>query len=74
VGGRNRVDGDLDDITAMHAEIRSRIPLERASSTAARVNPKNAAALLSLAEVDGVLVGGASLNAEDFWGIARSCG
>ena len=37
------------------------------------VNPKNAAAILGLAEVDGALVGGASLNAEDFWAIARAC-
>ena len=35
------------------------------------VNPKNAAAILGLPEVDGALVGGASLNADDFWAIAR---
>jgi triosephosphate isomerase len=63
-----------DDITAMHAEIRSRIPLGTHILYGGSVSPKNAAALLSLAEVDGALVGGASLNAEDFWGIARSCG
>jgi triosephosphate isomerase len=63
-----------DDITAMHAEIRSRIPLGTRILYGGSVNPKNAAALLSLAEVDGALVGGASLNAEDFWGIVRSCG
>ena len=62
-----------DDITAMHAEIRSRIPLGTRILYGGSVNPKNAAALLSLAEVDGALVGGASLNAEDFWAIARSC-
>jgi triosephosphate isomerase len=63
-----------DDITTMHAEIRSRIPLGTRILYGGSVNPKNAAALLSLAEVDGALVGGASLNAEDFWGIARSYG
>jgi triosephosphate isomerase (TIM) len=62
-----------DDITAMHAEIRSRAPLGTRILYGGSVNPKNAAALLSLAEVDGALVGGASLNAEDFWAIARSC-
>ncbi len=63
-----------DDITAMHAEIRSRIPLGTRILYGGSVNPKNAAALLSLAEVDGALVGGASLNAEDFWEIAQCCG
>jgi triosephosphate isomerase (TIM) len=63
-----------DDITAMHAEIRSRIPLGTRILYGGSVNPKNAAALLSLAEVDGALVGGASLNADDFWAIAQCCG
>ncbi|MEO3430083.1 triose-phosphate isomerase [Pelagibius sp. CAU 1746] len=36
------------------------------------VKPDNAAELLSQANVDGALVGGASLKAEDFWAIARS--
>jgi triosephosphate isomerase len=38
------------------------------------VNPKNAAALMGATNVDGALVGGASLVAEDFWAIARACG
>jgi len=29
--------------------------------------------LLSVAQVDGALVGGASLDAADFWAIAQSC-
>jgi triosephosphate isomerase (TIM) len=62
-----------DDITAMHAEIRSRIPLGTRILYGGSVNPKNAAEILGLPEVDGALVGGASLNAEDFWAIARSC-
>jgi triosephosphate isomerase len=36
------------------------------------VKPDNAAELLSQANVDGALVGGASLKAEDFWAIAQS--
>ncbi|MBV9965732.1 MAG: triose-phosphate isomerase, partial [Alphaproteobacteria bacterium] len=36
-------------------------------------NPKNAAEILALNEVDGALVGGASLKAEDFWAIAYAC-
>ena len=37
------------------------------------VKPNNAAELLALADVDGALVGGASLKADDFWEIARAC-
>ena len=37
------------------------------------VKPSNAAELLAVANVDGALVGGASLKAEDFLGICRAC-
>jgi len=37
------------------------------------VKPDNAGELLSQANVDGALVGGASLNPEDFWAIGQSC-
>ena len=37
------------------------------------VKPDNARALMSLTDVDGALVGGASLKADDFWSIAQSC-
>ena len=36
------------------------------------VKPSNAAALLALPDVGGALVGGASLVADDFLGIARA--
>lgn len=62
-----------DDIAAMHREIRARVPAGTRILYGGSVNPKNAAAILGLDEVDGALVGGASLNAEDFWDIARSC-
>jgi triosephosphate isomerase len=62
-----------DDIAAMHAEIRSRLPAGTRILYGGSVNPKNADAILSLPEVDGALVGGASLNADDFWAIAQSC-
>src|SRR5690348_8413149 len=62
-----------EDIAAMHAEIRSRIPRGARILYGGSVNPKNAAEILGLAEVDGALVGGASLNAEDCWAIAQ-CG
>ncbi len=37
------------------------------------VKPANAAEILSIDNVNGALVGGASLKADDFWAIARSC-
>ena len=62
-----------DDIAAMHAEIRGRIPAGIRILYGGSVNPKNADSILSLPEVDGALVGGASLNADDFRAIAQSC-
>ncbi len=38
------------------------------------VKPDNAAEVLAVADVDGALVGGASLNAEDFWAIGTNAG
>ena len=38
------------------------------------VKGSNAAELMSLDGVDGALVGGASLDAEDFWKIVQACG
>jgi triosephosphate isomerase (TIM) len=38
------------------------------------VNAKNARDLMAAANVDGALVGGASLVAQDFWTIAQACG
>ncbi len=59
------------DIVEMHAHIRARLPAATRILYGGSVNPKNAAEILGLAEVDGALVGGASLKAEDFWAIAR---
>ena len=63
----------IADIAGMHAEIRSRTPPGTRILYGGSVNPKNADAILSLPEVDGALVGGASLNADDFWAIMQSC-
>jgi triosephosphate isomerase len=62
------------DIIEIHAAIRSRIPGGTRILYGGSVNPKNAAEILALDEVDGALVGGASLKAEDFWAIAQACG
>ena len=64
----------IADITEMHAAIRSHIPSGTRILYGGSVNPKNAAEILALPEVDGALVGGASLKAEDFWAIAQACG
>src|SRR5690242_4145587 len=65
------------DVAEAHAFIRERLG-KRAGAAAAQVRilyggsvkPSNAAELLKLPNVNGALVGGASLKAEDFLGIA----
>ena len=37
------------------------------------MNALNATEFLSLPDVDGGLIGGASLNVDDFWKIGQSC-
>ncbi|GAA0591480.1 triose-phosphate isomerase [Caenispirillum bisanense] len=69
-----------DDVAEVHAEIRKQAHT-RLGDEAARlrilyggsVKPDNARELLALADVDGALVGGASLKVEDFWAIAQAC-
>jgi triosephosphate isomerase len=64
----------LDDIARIHAAIRARLAPDTRILYGGSVNPANAAAILGLADVDGALVGGASLDPDAFWAIARSCG
>ena len=61
-----------EDISEMHAEIRRRAPAGIRILYGGSVNPRNCPAILTLSEVDGALVGGASLNANDFWTIVSS--
>lgn len=69
----------LSDIASVHAEIRSVLSAERSRAAEALIlyggsaKPDNAADILAVEEVGGLLVGGASLNANDFWTIATSC-
>jgi triosephosphate isomerase len=63
----------IADITAVHQVIRAAIPNGVRILYGGSVNPANAREILSLAEVDGALVGGASLKADDFWAIAEAC-
>ncbi len=66
------------DVAAMHAFIRGELTrLLGAAGAGMRilyggsVKPSNAASLMAVAEVGGALVGGASLTAQDFLGIAK---
>jgi triosephosphate isomerase len=69
------------DIAAMHAMIRARLVAAFPGQGAGlrilyggSVKPSNAASILAIPHVDGALVGGASLVAEDFLAIARAAG
>src|SRR4051794_23046936 len=64
----------IDDIAAMHEAIRLQIPPGTRILYGGSVNPKNAAEIMALDAVDGALVGGASLKADDFWAIAQAAG
>ena len=70
----------MEQVEEVHAFIRSEIAKLLGTETAEKmqilyggsVKPSNAKELLSLPDVDGALVGGASLKADDFWAIAES--
>lgn len=64
----------LDDIADMHAAIRAALPHPEAMRIlyGGSVKPANAEEILSLADVDGALVGGASLKAGDFKSIIHA--
>jgi triosephosphate isomerase (TIM) len=70
----------VQDVAEVHAFIRSEIEKTLGKETAeavrilygGSVKPSNAKELLSLQDVDGALVGGASLKSADFWAIAKS--
>jgi triosephosphate isomerase (TIM) len=64
----------IADIAEIHAAIRNLAPASTRILYGGSVNPKNAGEILALDEVDGALVGGASLKADDFWAIAEACG
>jgi triosephosphate isomerase (TIM) len=71
----------VQEVADMHALARDRLEdrLGKGASLSARVlyggsvKPNNAAEILALPAVDGALVGGASLKAQDFLAIARAC-
>lgn len=78
--GTGRVPTEAD-VAAMHAFIRAQLVADLGAGASGlrilyggSVKPGNAAALLSLPEVGGALVGGASLAAADFLAIAQAAG
>lgn len=69
----------VDDVAEVHALIRQELEARLGAEGAkvrilygGSVKPSNAVELMGVANVDGALVGGASLKAEDFLGIAAA--
>jgi len=70
-----------DEVQQVHAFIRTELAnkLGQVEADGVRLlyggsmNPGNAKELLALADVDGGLIGGASLKVEDFWAIGQCC-
>ena len=68
----------LQQIAEVHDHIRALLAKHTSDPEAVRllyggsVNPGNAKEILAIENVNGGLVGGASLKAEDFWAISRS--
>ncbi len=70
------------DVEEVHAAIRKTLAKKLGKGNANKmrilyggsVKPNNAKELLSLEDVDGALIGGASLKVEDFMGIAKNSG
>ena len=70
----------VEDVAEAHRFIRERVVARYGSSGSGirllyggSVKPANAGALMAVADVDGALVGGASLKAADLLGIVRAC-
>jgi len=67
------------DVAEVHRHIRAELAGKVDDAAGVRVlyggsvKPSNAAELMNLENVDGALVGGASLKAEDFWAIGQAC-
>ena len=69
----------VEQVAEVHSHIRRLLATKAKDPAAVRilyggsVKPDNARELMSVADVDGALVGGASLVAADFWAIAEAC-
>jgi triosephosphate isomerase len=69
----------IAEVAAVHGHIRQALAARIAEPGNVRilyggsVKPENATALMAAGDVDGALIGGASLIAADFWAIAEAC-
>ena len=75
--GRTPTNEEVQDVHAfIRGELAKKIGQDEADKTrilyGGSMNPKNAKDLLALADVDGGLIGGASLKVDDFWTVAQS--
>jgi len=67
--GRNATPGQAQEV---HAFLRRRVSPETAIIYGGSVKPQNAAAIFAMPDVDGGLIGGASLVAKDFIDIVKA--
>jgi triosephosphate isomerase len=67
--GRNATPEQAQEV---HAFLRKRVPPETAIIYGGSVKPQNAAAIFAMPDVDGGLIGGASLVAKDFLDIVKA--
>jgi triosephosphate isomerase len=67
--GRNATPEQAQEV---HGFLRERVPAQTAILYGGSVKPQNAAAIFAMPDVDGGLIGGASLVAGDFLAIARA--
>jgi len=75
--GRTPTSGEVQDVQAfIRAELAKKIGQVGADKTrilyGGSMNPGNSKDLLALADVDGGLIGGASLKVDDFWAVAQN--
>jgi triosephosphate isomerase len=57
---------------AVHAFLRNRVPVETPILYGGSVKPQNAAEIFAMPDVDGGLIGGASLVAKDYLDIVKA--
>jgi triosephosphate isomerase len=67
--GRNATPEQAQEV---HGFLRERVPAQTAILYGGSVKPQNAAAIFAMPDVDGGLIGGASLVAKDFLDIVRA--
>jgi len=67
--GRNAT---AEQVQEVHGFLRGRVPAQTRILYGGSVKPQNAAAIFAMADVDGGLIGGASLAARDFLDIVKA--